>query len=168
MYLIKRRGYQAVLDNVRLRGKAGHIMQDSIDLNLAGYPPEVAAISRLLRSTAQQCMPAAHELWYHSSICYSVSPSSFEPICYIAPIKGYVNLGFFFGTHLDDPQHLLEGTGARMRHVKVRALEQAENPALAALLKAAWLDGPASVAEVKAKRARGRAEKRGATVADAQ
>lgn len=143
-------------------------MQDSMDTSLANYPPEVAAISRLLRSTAQQSLPEAHERWYHSSIAYSLSALSFAPICYIAPMKGYVNLGFFFGTHLDDPQHLLEGTGARMRHVKVRTLEQARNPALAVLLKAAWLDGPASVAEVKAKRSRGRAEKQAATVADAQ
>lgn len=74
-----------------------------------------------------------------------------------------VILGFFFGTHLEDPHHLLEGTGARMRHVKVRTLDKADNPALAVLLEAAWLDGPASVAQVKAKRARGRAEARGST-----
>jgi hypothetical protein len=139
-------------------------VQDAIDTTLASHPSEVAAICRHLRATAQEVMPEAHERWYHSTIAYSISASLFEPICYIAPMKGYANLGFFFGTHLDDPEHLLEGTGARMRHVKVRSLEQAQNPALAALLKAAWLDGPASVAEVKAKRARGRAEKRGASV----
>ncbi len=143
-------------------------MQDQIDAHLASYPPDVAAICRVLRAAARQSMPEAQELWYHSSIGYAVSASPFDRICYIAPQSGYVNLGFFFGTHLDDPQHLLEGTGARLRHVKVRTLAQAGNPALAALLKAAWLDGAASVAEVKAKRVRSRVEKRSASVADAR
>ncbi|HLW00579.1 MAG TPA: DUF1801 domain-containing protein [Ktedonobacterales bacterium] len=143
-------------------------MQDQIDSSLASYPPEVATICRLLRATAQQSMPAAQELWYHSSIGYAVSTSPFDRICYIAPQNGYVNLGFFFGTHLEDPQHLLEGTGARMRHVKVRTLAQAGDPALAALLKAAWLDGAVSVAEVKAKRARNSAEKRSASAGGAR
>ena len=143
-------------------------MQDQIDMQLASYPSDIAAICRALRAAAQAGLPEAQEVWYHSSIGYAVSASPFDRICYIAPQNGYVNLGFFFGTYLDDPQHLLEGTGARMRHVKVRTLAQVSNPALAALLKAAWLDGAASVAEVKAKRSRGRAEKRSASVADAR
>ncbi|HEY7358684.1 MAG TPA: DUF1801 domain-containing protein [Ktedonobacterales bacterium] len=141
-------------------------MQDQIDAYLEDYPSEVAAICRVLRSTARQCLPEAQELWYHSSIGYAVSASPFDRICYIAPQNSYANLGFFFGTHLEDPQHLLEGTGARMRHVKVRTLAQASNPALAGLLKAAWRDGAASVAEVKAKRARSLAEKRSASAVD--
>ena len=99
---------------------------------------------------------------------YAVGSSPFDRICYIAAQNGYVNLGFFFGTHLDDPECLLEGTGARMRHVKVRSLAQAHNPALAALLKAAWLDGAASVAAVKAKRARSKSEKHSVSVVDAR
>lgn len=86
-------------------------MHDAIETSLASYPADVAAICRRLRATAQQCMPEAQELWYHSSIGYSVSTSPFDRICYIAPMKGYVNLGFFFGTHVEDPHHLLEGTG---------------------------------------------------------
>lgn len=36
----------------------------------------------------------------------------------------WVSLMFFRGTDLDDPNNLLEGSGKRMRHVKVRTLEQ--------------------------------------------
>lgn len=138
-------------------------MHDIIATYLASYPPEVAAICRRLRATAQQCMPQAHELWYHSSIGYAVSASPVDRICYIAPQNGYVDLGFFFGTHLEDPRHLLEGTGARMRHVKVRTLDQAGDPALAALLRAAWLDG--SAVQVKERRARSRVAARQARLA---
>jgi len=33
----------------------------------------------------------------------------------------YVSLGFFFATELQDPKQLFQGTGARMRHIKVRS-----------------------------------------------
>src|SRR5258708_24136632 len=138
------------------QGAKQRTMPDQIDTYLASYPSEVAAISRVVRATAQQRMPDMQELWYHSSIGYSVSASPFDRICYIAPMNGYVNLGFFFGTHLEDPLHLLQGTGTRMRHVKVRTLAQASHPALAALMKAARLDGPAAVAQGKANRSRTR------------
>jgi hypothetical protein len=75
-------------------------------------------------------------------------------VCYIAPQAGYVNLGFFFGTHLPDPKNLLQGEGARMRHVKVKAVELARDPAIVQLVKEAWKDGPKSVEELHAKRKR--------------
>lgn len=41
-------------------------------------------------------------------------------VCYLAATKTYVSLGFFNGASLSDPDQLIEGTGHRMRHVKVR------------------------------------------------
>jgi hypothetical protein len=35
---------------------------------------------------------------------------------------GYVSLGFFNGARLTDHDGRMEGTGKRMRHVKIRAL----------------------------------------------
>jgi hypothetical protein len=41
-------------------------------------------------------------------------------LCYIAPMKNNVNFGFYESAPvLDDPDGLLEGTGKRMRHVKL-------------------------------------------------
>ena len=47
-----------------------------------------------------------------------------------------VNLGFYRGVELPDPEALLEGTGARMRHVKVRSVDGARRPAVRALVAA--------------------------------
>ncbi|MBN2848305.1 MAG: DUF1801 domain-containing protein [Coriobacteriia bacterium] len=57
----------------------------------------------------------------------------------LAPHKGWVSLVLFRGTVLDDPEGLLEGTGALVRHVKLRSLEDlvARREPLARLLKAA-------------------------------
>ena len=48
-----------------------------------------------------------------------------------------MNLGFARGTSLSDPDGLLEGTGKRARHVKVRGLEAARAAPLQALVEAA-------------------------------
>ena len=43
-------------------------------------------------------------------------------VCSLRGGKGYVALQFFeAGLRLDDPEGLLEGTGQKMRHVKVRS-----------------------------------------------
>jgi len=43
-------------------------------------------------------------------------------VCYLAATKAYVSLGFFNGAMLLDPDQLIEGTGKKMRHIKVRHL----------------------------------------------
>ena len=94
-------------------------------------------------------MPGAHEFLYYDAINYSLSNSPLDRICYIRPLQKRVTLGFLFGRQLDDPHHLLQGTGRRMRHVKVRALEDTRNPALEELVRAAWANGADAVAQVK-------------------
>jgi hypothetical protein len=59
---------------------------------------------------------------------------------YVGAFKAHVNVGFFNGTSLDDPAGLLEGTGKRMRHVKVRWGEPIDEAALKALITASYLD----------------------------
>ena len=56
---------------------------------------------------------------------------------YILPHSRWINLGFFRGASLPDREGLLEGTGAGMRHVKIRSVEEARRPALLTLLAAA-------------------------------
>ena len=48
-----------------------------------------------------------------------------------------MNLGFYHGAFLNDPAGLLEGTGRKLRHVKVRNMTEAKNPALKGLVLAA-------------------------------
>lgn len=116
---------------------------------LSNYPEEIQTVSRELRSIARRAMPGAHEFLYYDAINYSLSNSPLERICYIRPLQKRVTLGFLFGRQLDEPHHLLQGTGKRMRHVKVRALEDTRNPALEELISAAWTHGADAVAQMK-------------------
>ncbi len=57
-----------------------------------------------------------------------------EHYAYIAVQGGHVNLGFYHGASLDDPAGLLEGTGKKLRHIKIRELADVGNAALVVLL----------------------------------
>jgi hypothetical protein len=59
---------------------------------------------------------------------------------YVNAFNAHVNVGFFHGAMLDDPVGLLEGTGKRMRHVKLRPGQQVDAVALSELIAAAYRD----------------------------
>jgi hypothetical protein len=124
----------------------------TIEQYLMNLPPDLQAITRELCEVARKNMPGAYEFIYHDAVGYSVSKSPFDRICYIAPQRGYVNLGFFFGVGLVDPKHLLVGEGKRLRHLKVRSVEDARNPALGKLVAATWKEAPESIAKIHAGR----------------
>jgi hypothetical protein len=59
---------------------------------------------------------------------------------YVSAFKDHVNVDFFFGALLKDPSRLLEGTGKRGRHVKLRPGQDIDSAALAQLIDAAYED----------------------------
>ena len=59
---------------------------------------------------------------------------------YVNAFKDHVNVGFFFGALLKDPARMLEGTGKRGRHVKLRPGYGVDSAALAELIDAAYID----------------------------
>jgi hypothetical protein len=52
----------------------------------------------------------------------------------------HVSVGFFTGAYLPDPQRLLQGSGKRMRHVKVKPCASVDANALAQLIARAYED----------------------------
>jgi hypothetical protein len=59
---------------------------------------------------------------------------------YVNAFRDHVNVGLFFGALLADPTGLLEGTGKRGRHVKLRPGRAVDPTALAQLIDAAYVD----------------------------
>lgn len=59
---------------------------------------------------------------------------------YVSAFNAHVNVGFFHGAALPDPAGLLEGTGKRMRHVKLRWAQPVNAAALSKLIVAAYRD----------------------------
>lgn len=40
-------------------------------------------------------------------------------VCYVAKARAHDSLGFYEGAEIDDPRGLLQGSGKKLRHVKV-------------------------------------------------
>jgi hypothetical protein len=102
--------------------------------------PKVRELEIRAKALIQEVMPEVVEVaWPRQRIAgYGVGPKKMsEQFCYIAVFKDRINLGFYYGAELPDPEGLLEGTGELLRHVKISALEQLEDPALRRLLEAA-------------------------------
>jgi hypothetical protein len=59
---------------------------------------------------------------------------------YVDAFTAHVNVGFFQGAELSDPEGLLEGPGKFMRHVKIRPDGEVDAAALSALIDAAYAD----------------------------
>lgn len=78
----------------------------------------------------------------HPTAC--VGESAFA---YVDAFTAHANIGFFFGAELPDPAGLLEGSGKRMRHVKVRWGEPVDEAALGELIAAAYGDMRRRLAE---------------------
>jgi hypothetical protein len=59
---------------------------------------------------------------------------------YVAAYRAHAAIGFFEGASLPDPAGLLEGSGKRMRHFKLRWGAAIDEDAVAALIAAAYAD----------------------------
>ena len=85
----------------------------------------------------RQCGDDVRELMHDGCPTACVGDAAFG---YVNAFRDHVNVGFFFGALLDDPARLLEGTGKRGRHVKLRPGREVDSAALAQLVDAAYVD----------------------------
>jgi hypothetical protein len=105
-------------------------------------------IARRLREIILEIHPAAVEVVRlgDRAATYGLGPKKMsEGYCYLLPYRRWVNLGFYQGTGLPDPAGLLEGTGARLRHVRISSSEAAESPAVRTLIEAALAERRAAL-----------------------
>jgi len=83
------------------------------------------------------CGPDVREVMHDGCPTACVGDAAFA---YVGAFKGHANIGFFHGASLADPAGLLEGSGKRMRHVKVRWGSPVDEAALETLISAAYRD----------------------------
>src|SRR5581483_4719199 len=105
---------------------------------VADATPEMREIAEKLRRLIAAAMPGVTEVcWPNLRIAsYGVGPRKMsEHFVYIAPQSKHVNLGFYYGSDFKNPR--LEGTGKSLRHAKICTQEDANDPALAELLRKA-------------------------------
>ena len=102
--------------------------------------PAMRPIARRLREVVVKVDPDTVEVVRlgDRAATYGVGPKKMSEGCaYVLPHKNWVNLGFYKGAELPDPAGIMEGTGKKLRHVKVRSVEEAARPELRALIEEA-------------------------------
>jgi hypothetical protein len=109
----------------------------AIDIWLSERAPELGAIARQWFARMRECGDDVRELMHDGYPVACVADAAFG---YVNVFKAHVNVGFFLGSELDDPAGLLEGSGRRMRHVKVRPGAGLNVAALSALIDTAYAD----------------------------
>ncbi len=88
-----------------------------VDKYLTVAPESQAQVMSKLREILSG-VDSVSEAWAWSRPCYRVNG---KHICYMVANKNDVNFGFEMGAHFADPNSLLKGTGANMRHIKLKS-----------------------------------------------
>ena len=109
----------------------------AIDIWLDQQPPELRAIAHDWFARMRACGDDVSELMHDGCPVACVGDA---PFGYVNVFRAHVNVGFFCGAELADPAGLLEGSGRRMRHVKVKPDANLNFAALSALIDAAYAD----------------------------
>lgn len=98
-----------------------------------------ATLTRL-RETILSIHPEATEVVRlgDRAATYGLGPKKMsEGYVYLMPQSAWINLGFYQGAGLPDPDGLLEGTGKKLRHVKIRDAGEVDDQGIIALIRAA-------------------------------
>ena len=105
------------------------------------YHRDVRRLALQLREVVLDEMAPCYENIYDAysavAIGYGTSERLSDGIFHIAVYEKGVNLGFNHGATLDDPKGILEGSGSRIRHIKIRTPEDLERPAIRSYIRRA-------------------------------
>ena len=120
-------------DLLRFDGALEH--DPHIDAWLDARDRELAAIARHWFRKMRNCGDEVRELMHDGC---PVACLGDVPFGYVNVFTAHVNVGFYQGASLPDPARLLEGSGKRMRHVKLRPGASANDAALDRLIDTAY------------------------------
>jgi hypothetical protein len=120
-----KRTKQAVASGKRSRARVqvspGADLEKQIEVYVRKKNAALFEVTNALRRLVKKTVPKSLELinpWGIPVFAWR------GPIAYLMVGKNHVKFGFPRGTELPDPAHLLEGTGKKLRHVKIRETEQ--------------------------------------------
>lgn len=109
----------------------------AIDAWLAAQRDDLRGFAETWFTRIRQCGGDVRELMHDGCPTACLGDAAFA---YVNVFTKHVDVGFFFGALLKDPARLLEGTGKRGRHVKLRPGREVDSEALARLIDAAYAD----------------------------
>ena len=129
------RGLVGMKDILRLSG--GVKLDPAVEVWLTDGSVELRSIAKTWFAQMRRCGDDVRELMHDGCPVACVEDA---PFGYVNTFKTHVNVGFYHGALLKDPAGLLEGTGKRMRHVKLDPRREVNAAAVSDLIDAAYLD----------------------------
>jgi hypothetical protein len=115
----------------------GRRRDPAVDAWLTNVSVELQSMAQVWFERMRQCGDDVLELMHDGCPVACVQDT---PFGYVNSFKHHLNVGFFQGAALEDPAGLLEGTGKRMRHVKLKPGQEFDSAALRDLIQAAYSD----------------------------
>src|SRR2546423_872740 len=109
----------------------------AVDHWMKVHSDELGAIACYWFEVMRKCGSEVRELLHDGHPTACVGDAAFA---YVYPFKAHVNVGFFRGAEIADPEGLLEGAGKFMRHVKLRPERDVDATALMKLIETAFTD----------------------------
>ena len=108
------------------------------DENLASHTPEVQAAARALADGIREALPDVVVDYDPGNglLAFGRSMKMRDLLFALIPHAGWVNLQLADGALLPNPDGLIEGTGKKIRHIKVRSGEQARSTTVRAAIRA--------------------------------
>jgi len=104
---------------------------------LADHPPEQRAIEQALRATIRREFPDAIEQvdFGNRLIAFGRSMRMRGLLFAIIAHASWVNLQLADGADLPNADRLIEGTGRRIRHIKIRSIEDTRSPRVVGIIR---------------------------------
>jgi len=109
----------------------------AIDVWMHRHSGELGAIAQRWFEVMRACGDDVRELLHDGHPTACIGDAAFG---YVNAFKAHVNIGFFRGAEITDPEGLLEGTGKFMRHVKLRPERDINATTLMKLIETAYWD----------------------------
>lgn len=115
--------------------------QSQVSAFIARFSPEVASQFRKARADIRAQFPRGFELVYDNynafGCGYSTTPKSSGVVISVVAYPRWVTLFFFHGTRLPDPDGILQGSGSRIRSIRLDPPALLKSRAVRTLLKKA-------------------------------
>src|SRR5262245_47863082 len=109
----------------------------AIETWMQEHPGALGAIAKRWFEVMRACGDDVRELLHDGHPTACIGDAAFG---YVNAFTAHVNVGFFRGAEIADPDGLLEGTGKFMRHVKLRPEADVDATALRNLIEIAYRD----------------------------
>jgi hypothetical protein len=112
-----------------------------LDGFIARFPPPMAKLTKAILKTMRDRLPGAVEMVYDKAntlvIGFCPDNRASNVINSIAVYSNWVNLYFFEGDSLPDPEGILQGSGTIVRFIRITNPADLDRPAVKAVMAAA-------------------------------